>query len=66
MHGEVVEPDDLFEDLSGGSDGELKSAAAAFASALPASVTLPAGAGKTHLLAAAARTWSPPAARCSS
>ncbi len=34
---------------------DLAAAAAAFASTLPASVTLPAGAGKTHLLAATVR-----------
>jgi len=39
----------------GGVDEQLKAAAAAFATALPASVTLPAGAGKTHLLAATVR-----------
>ncbi|MCL8026460.1 UvrD-helicase domain-containing protein [Nocardioides bruguierae] len=36
-------------------DPASAAAAAAFAAALPASVTLPAGAGKTHLLAATAR-----------
>lgn len=40
---------------SGSNDDELAAAAAAFAAALPASVTLPAGAGKTHLLAATVR-----------
>lgn len=40
-------PDDL--------SGELKADAAGFIDALPASVVMPAGAGKTHLLAAAAK-----------
>ena len=34
---------------------DLKADAAAFIAALPASIALPAGAGKTHLLAAAAK-----------
>lgn len=38
-----------------GTDADLEASAAAFAAALPASVTLPAGAGKTHLLAATVR-----------
>lgn len=52
MNGDTAALDNTFgKDLGAGSDGELEAAAAA----LPASVTLPAGAGKTHLLAATVR-----------